>query len=146
MDCPGPIWWHCHGKKMQIKTLDLGRKFLKLAGSAAELNIEKFADFIGDIWNVEWCILHSPIENVTGTILFTGEELRTAFGLKPVTTPSNDKHLIERFGGDRAYRGKFFGYGNHLNIPGPGTGHDGDPNISIEISDEMRDAIKQLLI
>lgn len=43
-------------------------------------------------------------------------------------------------------QGAFIRYGNFLNIPSPGTGHDGDPNISILIDGPIRRAVRQLLI
>jgi len=32
-----------------------------------------------------------------------------------------------------------------LNIPCPGTGHDGDPNVSVYIEESIQRAIEQLL-
>ncbi len=53
--------------------------------------------------------------------------------------------LVGRYGGNSAVQSKFIRWGNFLNIPCPGTGHDGDPNVSIYVTDEIREAVRKLL-
>lgn len=53
--------------------------------------------------------------------------------------------MIRRYGGTTADQGRFIRYNRFLNIPGPGTGHDGDSNISVEIRSEMQDAVAAFL-
>jgi hypothetical protein len=53
--------------------------------------------------------------------------------------------LLDRYGGDSAAQGFYIRWRNCLNIPCPGTGHDGDPNISVTLSDDIKEAVRQLL-
>lgn len=69
-----------------------------------------------------------------------------AFGLTdylPMQLPGD--FLLEKYGGDVACQFLFIRWQDYLNIPGPGTGHDGDPNISIKLTDEIKEAIRALL-
>ena len=72
------------------------------------------------------------------------EHLKMAFGLSEESGKYGD-WLIGRFGGESAEQGQFIRFENFLNIPCPGTGHDGDPNISIVLDDKIRDAVEHLL-
>ncbi len=143
----GPAWWHHHGTKMRRDEFHPKEKLLAIVGSAATLKISKSTTKgCEHYWQIEWEVRQSLSEFSAGVVLFTNDDLSTAFGLKKVVVPSHSTHLIRRYGGDRAFQGKYFGSGDYLNIPMPGTGHDGDPNISIDIDDAIKDAIRQLLI
>lgn len=75
------------------------------------------------------------------------------FGQYNHTTPSkyvgwygSDKFLIaSKPLGAFASQKFFFRVGRFLNIPGPGIGHDGDPNISIELSDHLVEPVSQFV-
>jgi len=141
-----PVWYHHHGMKMRVKELNKEKQTLIISGSAASVSIGRAP--IGFIttamWSVEWKIIWSPAEFTGGRIIFNSDELRAAFGLSDDSGEHGD-WLIERFGGDSAEQGKYIRWKKFLNIPCPGTGHDGDPNVSIDIDEEMRNAVKQLL-
>jgi hypothetical protein len=131
---------------MSIKGIGTWGKSVILAGSAAELHIayEPNIARADAPWTLIWEIRHSPKEKVTGTVIFTTEDVRQAFGLTD-NRPDEENWLLERFGGQVASQGHYIRYGPYLNIPAPGTGHDGDPNISIKIDQKIRRAVARLI-
>ena len=128
----GPIWWHHHGSKMKIAAQGRCNDLLLLQGSAAELLIKKHQTN----WLVTWKIIQGPQTIISGAAIFPNKELLAAFG-GHYDTPSHSAWLINRYGGSAAHQGLFIRFQNWLNIPCPGTGNDGDPNISIELGTEM---------
>ena len=139
-----PDWCHSHCAKMQQVSLDVNLHVLAIRGSAAFLRISPANLDASEGWFVEWEITHGPWSTSSGRVIMDRNELEAAFGLSE-ETGKDGNWLLERYGGDSAVQGKFMRSGNYLNIPCPGTGHDGDPNISIELSDNIRDAVRQLL-
>ncbi len=143
-----PVWFHHHGSKINVAhlyiSLDGQHKQLILRGSAAELHISRVIIANVIYWQVEWTIVQSQIERIIGSVIMTYQTLAAAFGLG---SSDNDtgQWLLDRFGGDAAKQGQFIRWANYLNIPGPGTGHDGDPNISIEVSEKILKAVGELL-
>jgi hypothetical protein len=136
----GPKWWHHHGIKMQVKGVEPG-KCLLLSSSAALVRI--MAKESG-YWMVRWGVRHSHTERTDGQVRFSSDDVHVAFGLAEMPSePSN--FLFEEYDAHVARQGKFIRTQDHLNIPCPGTGHDGDPNVSIEITPELTKAIRQLL-
>lgn len=137
-----PDWCHHHRSKMRLEAT--GRDSLIISGSAAEVKISRLPDVTYGEWLVEWEIIQSPHEKTSGNLIFSADELRAAFGL----TEQSGLHghwLIERYGGDSAAQGRYIRYKDYLNIPGPGTGHDGDPNVSIHLDGDIKEAILRLL-
>lgn len=140
-----PIWFHHHGYKMCVeKLLSKGNHLLIIAGSAAGVKITRRATTVDEGWFIEWEVVQSQQSKVNGRVVFTADDLRAAFGLSQESGEFGD-WLIERFGADSASQGKFIRWKNFLNIPCPGTGHDGDPNVSIHIDEEVQNAIRRLL-
>ena len=95
-------------------------------------------------WFVDWEVIYSLNEKTTGRIRLLVDELKVAFRLSE-SQRCFGKWLIDKYNASSAEQGKYIRRGDFLNIPCPGTGHDGDPNISIEIDDEIREAVRQLL-
>lgn len=142
----GPTWWHHHGVKMMVKHIDKQQRLLVIKATAAEVGILPIRLSIGERWIVLWEVKQSQNEGVNGRALFTPDELRAAFGLPTdLKTSTDDGTFFGRPGVDFAVQGKFARRGNYLNIPCTGTGHDGDPNVSIEVTEEMQEALRQLL-
>ena len=81
---------------------------------------------------------------VQGWLRLTTAELKGAFGLADYLPPEAAS-LILCYGGTAAAPGKFLRYERWLNIPCPGTGADGDPNLSIEVSQEITAAITRAI-
>ena len=136
----GPDWCHHHCRKMELTAIGICKDYLILQGSAAELVISRK----GGNWLVSWKVIQSLDAQTIGQTIFTSEDLSRAFDL----TNDMGKHgewLIDRYGGTTASQGKFIRYKNWLNIPCPGTAHDGDPNISIDIDEGIKKAVMDLV-
>jgi hypothetical protein len=140
-----PTWWHHHGTKMNLKLLDSRKEILVIAGSAAEITIRK-ATSVKRGWFIDWKVIQSiPSETGTsGRVWFSDDDLRCAFWLSVCSGKFGD-WLIERYGADSAEQGKYIRRGIFLNIPCPGTGHDGDPNVSIMLDGKIKIAVYNLL-
>ena len=95
-------------------------------------------------WYLEWVIIHSSQERVDGKVMMSTDALKSAFVFAD-TTSRGSRWLIERYGGEVAEQGKFIRWKNFLNIPGPGTGQDGDPNISIFLDDVIKNSVFNLI-
>lgn len=145
MSCP--TWSHVHGFKMRIKQLDIENKILVIAASAARVVFTMTPGLFSGVdgWLVEWEIVQSTLYNlgVKGRTKFTNEDLKAAFGLFDHDDVSS--WLIKQYRVQAANQGRFIRFEEFLNIPGPGTGHDGDPNISIFVDEEMQNAIRLLV-
>jgi len=140
MSIIGPIWWHNHGTKMQVEVPD--ETSLTIAGSAAKIVITRKSGSSG--WFIDWTIQHSGPTQASGRTFFLNDELKAAFGLTDESGDYGD-WLIEQYGGESANQGQYIRYNAFLNIPCPGTGHDGDPNVSIEIDDSIKRAVQKFL-
>src|SRR5262245_62129858 len=128
----GPEWWHHHGRKVKIESLDWMKNIqLILSSHAARLIIVQCSDQ-KDQWLLTWEIRQVPPAKSFGLVCMTSEQLQRAFGLLHGTSPTST-WLLDRYGGTCAEQGKFIRKGDYLNIPGPGTGNDGDPNFSLEL-------------
>jgi hypothetical protein len=113
-----------------------------IEGSAARLIIQKSSS--RDWWQVLWQITHSPTDRISGQVMLSTFELEAAFGLREHIDPGAES-LIALFGGSSAYQGKFIRWAHWLNLPCPGTGMDGDPNVSIELRPDIQGGIKKLI-
>lgn len=129
---------------MRVEEFSGDNHLLVIAGSAASVRVTRRATTVDEGWFVEWEVVQSQQAKVNGRVVFTSDDLRAAFGLSQESGEFGD-WLIERFGADSASQGKFIRWKNFLNIPCPGTGHDGDPNVSIHIDEEIRETVRRLL-
>ncbi len=138
----GPSWWNSHGRKLTVKSYDVDQGVI-LEASAARLQIHPITDY-PDAWQVIWRVKYSPSSWVEGRIEFLTEELEAAFGLSELSGYSGD-WLISNYGADAAQQGKFIRYQEFLNIANPGTGHDGDLNISVEVDEIIQQAVGHII-
>jgi len=136
-----PVWWHHHGTKMKFQKMDsIEGKWVVIRGSAAEVRVMKITD---NQFIVKYRIDHGALTEIQGLIGMDKPELTAAF----LGVPHVDEYdrysqwLLERFGGTVARQRGFIRWNSFLNIPGPGTGHDGDANVSIKIDTEIAEAI-----
>jgi len=143
-----PDWWHHHGAKVQAVGIDFNNKILMFNASAMRLIIwpTSILPTMSDrSWLVEWHVIQSRASNesVQGRRLFSNDELAAAFG---IIEESGDygQWLIDRYGAESAEPGLFIRWRDCLNIPGPGTGHDGDSNVSIKLTPEIKEAVGKL--
>jgi|SRR3989344_2737939 len=137
-----PDWWHGHGIKMSLRTLELTPPKLVISGSAADLTI--FDHEYKDLWAVNWEVRQSQAEKVVGRVLMTNNQLLAAFDHSN-ELDNYSEWLIDRYGATCASQSNFIRFRRFLNIPGPGTGHDGDPNISIELDEDIKKAVLKLM-
>lgn len=139
----GPWWWHHHGIGMRLRETDLIAGKIVIAGSAAEVIIARGSS---DSYSVDWKVIHyEPIqEQASGRVWMNRWQLSVAFGLEDWVDEFSE-WLIDRYGGTVACRGTFLRYEKYLNIPCPGTGYDGDPNVSIMLDEEIKEAVRQEL-
>lgn len=143
---PCPDWQVFKGHKMSV--LFNRQSCLRISnGNVAYLEIKPIPaePRRARTWEVSWGLMHD-CGKVEGYIHMTDEELRRAFGLEDGLGVFG-KALADRTSTkvDAAEQGKFVRAGKWLNIPHPGTGLQGDPNISIEVDGYMRLAILELL-
>ncbi len=140
-----PVWWHHHGTKMKFQKMDsIEGKWVVIRGSAAEVRVMKITD---NQFIVKYRIDHGALTEINGLINFTKPELMAAFlGVPHVDEYDGySKWLLDRFGGDIARQRTFIRWRSFLNIPGPGTGHDGDANVSIKIESDIAETIHALI-
>jgi hypothetical protein len=143
-----PMWYHHHGFKMRLVEFNEAGHRLVIAGSAAKVVIipGRKVQEGGNGWAVSWEVIQHVAndEAVHGQRQIDSDELAAAFGL---TDNSGEfgQWMLDQFGAHSAEQGKYIRWTHFLNIPCPGTGHDGDPNVSIHIDDDMRDAVRRLL-
>ena len=137
-----PVWWHMRGYKIRLTAANFHIKFVEFSASATKLTIAKHPTD-NHSWIIAWHITHSPYAFADGQIGLSTAQLRSAFGIG--SRPSyDDEEFRQLFLYDDAYPGHFIRYADYLNFPCPGTGHDGDPNISIYITGDMKDVIDDL--
>ena len=142
MSVIGPAWFHNHGTKIKLVKCDIPAGIVRMKSSAVEVEIRRYPAHSGLF--IEWDIIHSPTDCVSGTVRMAKTELASAFGLTDEMGRFGDQ-LINSYGGTVATKGKFIRYDEYLNIPCPGTGHDGDPNVSIMLDDRIKNAVHSLL-
>lgn len=142
----GPNWWHHHGTKMHLQEVQ-NRRLLIISGSVAKIIISPATDAAlpENTWLLKWEVHHSRKEGVQGCVLFSTKNLRAAFSIPPTEPEPGHKWLYDQYGATSAIQGKYIRQGAHLTIPCPGTGHDGDPNISLELNDEICGAVTKLM-
>lgn len=138
-----PHWCNTHCYKMK-PIFNKSTKCLLIKSSTAVLSITRSRRNLFNGWFVCWCIIHAPWSKSRGSVVMDSTELKSAFGLADTNIEDTD-WLLEDYGGNSAIQGKYIRCGYYLNIPCPGTGHDGDPNISIKIDRSIKSAIQELL-
>ncbi|MFC1594812.1 hypothetical protein ACFL3E_00080 [Patescibacteria group bacterium] len=142
-----PVWFHKKGLEMQLSHCSPEERLVIISSSTANLTI-KNRDKSGT-WIIMYTIKHGPgfsREHYTRYhLIFNDDELLRAF-----VKPSEEEPNLEI--GDEtilvctaATAGKFARVDRHLNITCPGTGLNGDPNLSIFVTDEIHYAIIDLL-
>lgn len=147
-----PWWFHHHGLKFRAGISEI--RSVKLFSSACDFLIES----VTGLFLISWEIRFSLNEKVNGKIYFSREDLRKAFRLEECDESQMDKRdhwllnykipTVPELGYNQPFfakQGRFIRQGDCLNIPGPGAGHDGDPNVSIELSDQIKKTVRDFL-
>ena len=141
-----PVWHHHHSRKIDVEHVpeSSNGNVVKLSANATELVITSNLPNPGH--TVEYVIKHGGSSETHGRVWMGQSDLCTAFCISNVCyADGGGQHLLDRFGGDVAVQGRYIRFGPCLNIPGPGTGHDGDPNISVYVTDEIQEAVRSFL-
>ncbi|OGG63568.1 hypothetical protein A3D66_02420 [Candidatus Kaiserbacteria bacterium RIFCSPHIGHO2_02_FULL_50_9] len=118
-------------------------KTLILEGDNVRLNIVDEPE--NARWSVDWRVVLSNAgirkrrEWIGGRRLFTPEQLRCAFDANGAGS------LARMSGADISCPEFFIRRGPYLNIPGPNVGVASKLALSIEVTGEMREAVRQLL-
>lgn len=135
-----PRWHHHHSSKLLInKAKSVQGNSLILESNAVRVTIQRDVQNKG--WQIDYEIKHPSNSWSTGRVCMMSEDLRTAFKLSDDCAAAWGQTILDEHGGSVAHQGKYIRFGRYLNIPGPGTGHDGDPNVSIYLDDEVIAAV-----
>lgn len=139
-----PAWHNPKSFNLNLVAVGLFKDSMLLQGSAAELRVTKQQK--GEGWILEWGIC-SAYSEVKGKVYLDRHEFQAAFGLSDTLfdKQNHSDWWTVKYGADVGYQGKFIRLRDMLNIPGPGTGLDGDPNISIYVTAKIQDAVSSLL-
>ncbi len=138
-----PSWFVGHGNKMGVDCLNAGDDVLRITnGSVATLSLARLRD---RGFMVMFSITHASGQT-SGRLGFSKNDLRRAFSNRRYS----DKETLEFANAcgkqlDAGEQGLYFRLGNYLNIPCPGTGMQGDSNVSIYITPEIRRAVMKFL-
>lgn len=137
-----PLWYIGKGMKFSGK-YSPKEKSLVLEASAATATISRAENNRGYL--VDYVIRHSKEASSSGIVWMSDKDIRSAFGFSDDYDEIFGQELIDRFGGDAARQGCYIRYKKFLNIPCPGTGHNGDPNVSIFLSDDLKREVEFFL-
>lgn len=134
---PRPAWWHKRGLHMKETPPSDGA--LVAESGSAELLIYNIGR---DSCVVQWEIVHIVgLSSVEGKTRMGYKDLIVAFDLDPqglAKTSGDADWLKERYDADVAVPGMFIRKGDYLNIPAPGSGCDGDPNLSMKLTEAIK--------
>ncbi len=147
-----PSWWSDKGVNMRVDgaILERGKPMLVnvAVGSAAKVFICQCDSRRGD-FDVQYHINHCDGSHSGGSIVMSRADLSRAFGLVNgfgTGFSHSGKGLLEKgYELDAAAQGKYVRLGDYLNIPHPGTGLVGDPNVSVQLTAEMKSIVQTLL-
>lgn len=145
-----PNWFYPKDCEMSVRSFRPRKRILVIGWGGHSLTIKPAPIEQGDPeeWEVSWEITLASLwsdEATRGLRRLDINELCAAFRLSEDRDPVSDLPLIERYSATDGVEGKFIRFGQCLNIPCPGTGYLGDPNLSILVTDEIRDAVRKLL-
>jgi hypothetical protein len=130
---------------------------LSITTGSGHLNIKRPRKAGGIVWGIRW-IINGEMLKEEGMVTGEGEKelikgyrgfflrhLLTAFDV-PEHPNSSHPSLAKRFDAEHAVLGKFIRVGDFLNIPGPGTGMDGDANLSVHLNEWIREESQRFLL
>lgn len=136
-----PGWHHPSSWNMSVEKADSSQVII--SSPTACLTITEIPQKPDYAWTVTWEIFFTIEDGVRNEVAMSAAGLCAAFALN-----ENEEHYdywledLPRI----SVQGGFFREGPFLNIPHPGTGKDGDPNISLLITEEIKKAITALVL
>lgn len=137
-----PNWWHSYGRLVS-RTLERQESELTFSSGAAHIKIGR-SSTPRNMFEVRWIIFTKGQGRVDGFRVFNKKEMVSAFNIAGECGTS-DTEFAGRYDADVGIPGYFIRKDDYLNIPCPGTGIGGDPNISIKITQVMRDQITKFI-
>lgn len=147
-----PSWYHSGGDKVRVKGhngITTPARQLVIGSQNLDMTIAKNhhpQDKEQGEWFVEYQMDHGPTRTWTkGIIIMTTQDLKTAFGLSEECEADDGQGILDVCGGDVAKEGKYIRYKQFLNIPGPGYGWDGDSNVSMRVTKDMKIALEKFM-
>lgn len=133
-----PSWYHCNGGKISQIGINSAnsptRKVLVLGSNS--IGIKIYRDHQGTGYLITYEIHHrNDIPTTWGKISMSEIEIQKAFGLSGECDGEDEQQIP----------GKYIKHGSYLNIPGSGTGKDGDPNVSIYLDEALVSNVRAFL-
>lgn len=148
---PHPHWFNSHGVKMGVMNLAEKESKLTLASSAASLVIDLYSRS-QDTYRLKWHVMFTVNSWAAGQIIVSQKMLRAMFGLSDIQPyyRDYDPHAQDwlkknRLRATSVWPNLYIRSGGHLNIPCAGSGDDGNPNLSVFIHQEIKEAVGKLL-
>jgi hypothetical protein len=145
-----PKWFNAHGFKMALQqdklplVLSLDHKILMIGSKTASLQIDRNLRGIYRVyWHISFCTGIINTHYVEGQIEIDQATIKDAFAVS--TSDTHATTFAKEHDADIAIPGSYIRKGQFLNVPMPGTGSDGDPNISVFVSDEIKAAVRELI-
>lgn len=141
-----PIWFYPAEHPLEyVQNTNTMIEFRSDGGAYLKLSMVEDPEAV-DQWNVEWKIVHGSGAEGTWKSVFPRSMLLVAFGVTSSSShPPCATELLFRYNADEGALGRFIRRGDCLNIPGPGTGFVGDANLSVLLTDDVKDRIKLFL-
>lgn len=134
-----PKWWNRNGAKMEVKHAD--DRVVMLANSTASVSIRPVRDARGRrAYHISTILRQLGRDKFRNDLTFPEEYLAAAFAVTDEFHGANIPVIR-----NQSRPGYFVRSGCHLNIPGRGSGRDGDPNASLLLEPEVREAVNQLM-
>lgn len=143
-----PKWWNSHGFKLRV--IEVGEDFVKIGSpnpGVVDLLIRKgkVPKEAEVVFFVDYSIRYAKYESVSASHIMQREVLMAAFGLAGSTGWPDEQYMIRDYGITTGNVGRFVRYKDYLNIPAIGTGYDGNPNLSIFLSEQIKEAVRKLI-
>jgi hypothetical protein len=150
-----PKWFNPHGLKMQVVDFNLNKTKLQLGSTAAKLNLQVnyfLSNALYRFFAIERQLTFPKLSSASGITNIERSLAEAMFGISTVQPyyRKDDPRAHEwlkkyHLRATSVWPGVYIRYGRFLNIPGPGTGDDGDANLSIYINDSIKEAVEKLL-
>ena len=142
-----PFWFNPQGEQMRVKRFDKDSRILVIDENAASVRIILLDASNGELWRLKWSVTRNSVTS-GGNLIFTARQLRAAFGVSlNLASGSTPRLTKEPYCAEVGQEGLFIRRGPYLNIPDPyaGANRDADPNVSIQLTEEITAAVRELI-
>jgi len=142
-----PFWFNPDCGQMLVARFDKNSRILDIAGDTASVRIILLDASVGERWRLKWSVALNSVPSES-SLIFTSRQLRAAFGVSlNLGSGSTPRLTKEPFCAEVGQEGLFIRRGLYLNIPDPcaGANRDADPNVSIKLTEEITNAVRELI-